>query len=329
MGHELVVFASTGERPKGRLPIKASDEPFVYRNWEMYRYGDRIRDDEPLDLFFDAKPMLKEGYDVLFIEKPTCTPLSKLSGVFNDIKERARVAAIMHEGRIPIHRRFYGLRWDAASVFDERFMRLYGHLLNAEKVAVVPYPCHPIALGSRGDARAKLGLPEEKKMVLAFGLRANALWPIMPILAKVARNIDMCLLILVEHEKFLGIAEALRAKYDFVLLRIDAPSFEDLYTYLHASDAVLLHRPAADYVPVSSSVHLCLGSLRPILCPDNNFFEKCDGVLKYSGPEDLEDKLRLALEEGLPKEVMERALRYIKEREPRKVARELLDLTLS
>jgi len=328
MGHELLVFAPIRERSQGRIPINAQDEPFVYRNWEMHRLGDKIEDDAPLDLFFDPKPLLEGDFEILFVEKPTLTPISKLSEIFDVLKRKAKVVAVMHEGRVPANRRFYNLRWDLAVVFDGRFLNLYGHLLNANRVSVVPFPCHPVVQGDKRRARGELNLPLDGHLVLAFGIRAYGLRPIMPVLERVAKDTGMRLLLLVEHDRFRGEAEALKKSYDFVHLIYDAPSFSKLYTYLHASDALLLHRPAADYVPISSTVHLCLGALRPILCPDNNFFHGCDGVLKYSGPADLEAKLRLVLEDGPPEELLERAKRYIEEREAKKIARRLLELAL-
>jgi len=306
--------------------MNARDEPFVYRNWEMHRLGDKIEDDAPLDLFFDPKALLEEDFEILFVEKPTSIPISKFSRIFDILKRKARVVAIMHEGRVPANRRFYDLRWNLATVFDDRFFNLYGHLLNADRVSVVPFPCHPVIYGDRHEARRELNLPLDDYLALAFGIRAHGLRSIMPVLERVAKDTGMRLLLLVEHERLRREAEALKKSYDFVHLIYDAPSFNRLYTYLHASDVLLLHRPAADYVPISSTVHLCLGALRPILCPDNNFFYGCDGVLKYSGPADLEAKLRLVLEDGPPEELLKRAKRYIEEREAKKIARMLLEL---
>ena len=329
MGHELVVFASRRERPVGRIPVDVEDEPFVRRNWDMYRYGDRIEDDAPLDLFFDPAPMLEEDYEVLIVEKPCTTPLSKLVPIFGELKAKARVLAVMHEGRVPANRNLYRLRWDVATVFDGRFMELYGHLLNAGRVEVVPYPCHPVVEGDRKSARDALGLPDDGAIVMAFGLRARALWPIMPVLDGLAGRYDIRLLILVEHERFMPDALSLRARYGFVMIRRGAPDFEGLYAYLHASDALLLHRPPADYVPVSSTVQLCLGALRPILCPDNNFFEIYgDAVLRYSGPDELEEKLKAVLEGDGLEELIERAREFVLERDPISIAERLLSLAL-
>ena len=327
-GHELIVLASTDERPKGRVPLDRADEPFVKRCWEMYRYGDRIEDDAPLGLFFDPKPFLEEDFDVFFVEKPCSTPLSALSKIFDDIRRKGPVVAIMHEGRPLKNKRFYGLTWDAASLFDERYMALYGRSLPARRVEVIPYPFHPVREGDKGEARSSLGLPEEPTIVLAFGMRAGHLWPVMPILSELADELDIKLLILAKHEEALRASRALRARYGFVEIRREAPAPDRLYRYLHASDAVLLHRRPAPYVPVSSTVHLCLGSMRPILCSDNNFFTPYDGfVIKYRTPGELREKLKAVLNgDSWVGEVLDRARHVIGRFSADKIATRLLDL---
>ena len=297
----------------------------------MYRYGDRIEDDTDRDLFFDPRPFLEEDFDVLFVEKPCSTPLSALSKIFDVLKEKGPVVAIMHEG-IPLkNKRFYDLVWDAVSLFDERYMAIYGRSLPAKRVEIIPYPFHPVHEGDKARARASLGLPEDRDMVLTFGMRAGHLWPVMPILSELADGLDIMLLILAKHEKALKISRALKAKYDFVEIRREAPAPDRLYAYLHASDVVLLHRRSAPYVPVSSTVHLCLGAMRPILCSDNNFFTPYNGfVIKYKTPEELKEKLRAVLNgESFTRDVLNKARQVIRRFSADKIATRLLDLALS
>jgi len=332
-GHELFVFAPIKEVPGDMVLLDAPDESFVIRCWEMHRHGDRLEDDAPLGLQLEPGPLMKAQLDVLFVEKPCSTPLSKLVGMVKALGKRGcRVAAIMHEGVVPRSKHFYQIEWDFASLFDERFFALYGQLIRAKKVAIVPYPFHPIREGDVAGAREALGLPHDAEIVLAFGTRAEFLWPIMPYLASIARRRPLKLLILAKHGKGLKHALALKNRYNFVLVRREAPHYEALYDYLHACNVVLLHRPHRhDYIPLSSTVHLCLGALRPILCPDNNFFEPYDGaVLKYSGPGDLVRKLELALDGGPEvSHVLQRARELIAASSADKVAERLLRLALS
>ena len=330
-GHELVVFASRDERPKGRVPLDRPDEPFVRRCWEMYRYGDRVKDDAPLGLFFDPGPFLEEEFDVLFVEKPCSTPLSALSRIFDSLREKGPVVAIMHEGVVPENRRFYELEWDAATLFDERYMALYGRSIRARRIRIIPYPFHPVCEGDKAGARDALGLPDDRALVLTFGMRASHLWPVMPALSELARELDFTLLILAKHEEALRESRALKGKYDFVKIRREAPPPDRLYRYLHASDAVLLHRRPAPYVPVSSTVHLCLGAMRPIVCSDNNFFTPYDGfVIKYGAPEELKEKLRgVLVGDDIVQEALDRARQVIRRFSADRIASELLRLALA
>ena len=86
--------------------------------------------------------------------------------------------------------------------------------------------------------------------------------------------------------------DALKSRYPFIEVRQEPLSTERLCCYLHASDALLIHKDSAAGVAVASSAYQCLGSGCPIVVHDVNFFETLGGeVLKYSGFEDLSDKL--------------------------------------
>jgi len=327
-GHELIVFAPLDEVLKGRMPVDAPDEDFVRRCWVMHQHADRL--EEAPELFLDMSPLLEEGFDVLFVEKPCSAPLRGLTHIIHELKQKGPVVAIMHAGVVPRPKAFYQIRWDLATVFDKRFYNLYGRLINARRVEIVPYPFHPVVEGDKKAARHALDLPLEAPLLLAFGVRAKHLWPIMPYLAHLADERGLKLLIIAKHGEGLRHALALSTRYGFVEVRRAAPHYEELYTYHHAVDAVLLHRPPADYVPISSTVHLCLGAMRPLICPDNNYFEVYDGaVVKYRDPEDMVAKLELVLEGGaLVEEVLRKARRLIEGRTAKEVAEQLLKLAL-
>jgi len=330
MGHEVVVFASIGERGRGRIPLDVEDEPFVYRNWELYRYGERILDDNKLDLYFDPTPILDEDFDVLVIEKPSSTPIGKLLKILPEIKNKGPVIAVIHEGRRIVNKNFYKAEFDVYTLFDERFERLFKNLLPEDRTFIVPFPCHPIVEGNMMEAREKLGLPmdEDLKIILTFGIRLKYLREILPIFERLSKKYNIMLLMLSKHPESVIAGKEINKHYDFTVFRQEAPPIERLYTYLHASNAVLLHRdPAKDYIPVSSTVHLCLGALRPILCPDNNFFEPFkDEVIKYSNMKEFEEKLRDVLENVGIKKTLKAAKKYLEENSAEKVAQKLLEL---
>ena len=58
---------------------------------------------------------------------------------------------------------------------------------------------------------------------------------------------------------------------------------KELYPYLHASDALLVHKDSAEAIVVPSTANLCLGAGCPILAYNTNFFETFDKeVIKYT-----------------------------------------------
>lgn len=328
-GHEIVVFAPTNERVGGRIPVETADERFVYRNWEMFRYGAKVEDESGLDLYFDPSPVVNEDYDLFVIEKPCLAPLGKLLKIFQLIKRKAITIAVMHEGRVPKNMNFYKFDWDVITLFDERYKKLLADALPADKTYIVPYPCHPIVEGNMLEARSKLGLQQDEntKIVLAYGIRLKNLREVLPIFKKLRKTYDVILLMLSSHEESIGIAKDIAREYKFTTFRKEAPPISRLYTYFHASNAILVHRGPADYLPMSSTVHLCLGSVRPILCPNNNFVETFDGeVMKYSNLDELREKLIDVFEWRSIHSVLSNARRYVIRNSASNVANTLISL---
>ncbi len=104
--------------------------------------------------------------------------------------------------------------------------------------------------------------------------------------------------------------EAVKGRYPFIELRKGDVPVRDLYTYLHASDALLVHKDSAEAIVVPSTANLCMGSDCPILAYNTNFFETFDKeVIKYSG---LKEALLTVFEgKGEVKIVMQHAEEYV------------------
>lgn len=154
LGHEIRVFAPRQyEDDRTRLYF-APDEEFVARNFSFLRYGDRCTDEGLLSsLYLDSGPMLEEEFDLLIVEKPSSTPLRGLCEALPRIKEKARVMAVLHEGRIPENPYFAQVGWDAITVFDARYRNLFSKVFPKELLHVVPFPCHPIDRQERTESR--------------------------------------------------------------------------------------------------------------------------------------------------------------------------------
>ena len=331
-GHEIVVFAPTDERVGGRVPVETEDERFVYRNWEMYRYGAKVEDESSLDLHFDPSPIVKEDYDLFVIEKPCLTPLGKLLKIFDVVKRKATTIAVMHEGRVPKNVNFYKFDWDVITFFDERYKKLLADGIPADKTYIVPYPCHPIVEGNTQEARSKLDLPrdEDTKIILAYGIRLKNLREVFPIFEKLRKTYDVVLLMLASHEESVRAAMDIAREYKFTMFRKEAPPMSRLYTYFHASNAILVHKGPADYLPTSSTVHLCLGSMCPILCPDNNFVEVFDGeIMKYSNLDEMRERLVDVFEGRNVQSILSNARKYVTRNSASNIANILMRLARS
>jgi hypothetical protein len=132
---------------------------------------------------------------------------------------------------------------------------------------------------------------------------------------------------LTSHEESVEAAMNIGREYKFTVFRKEAPPTTRLYTYFHASNAILVHKSSADYLPTSSTVHLCLGSMRPILCPDNNFVEVFDGeIMKYSNLDDLREKLIDVFEWRNVQFVLNNARKYVIKNSASNIANTLMRL---
>ena len=82
--------------------------------------------------------------------------------------------------------------------------------------------------------------------------------------------------------------------YDFIDLQVRPLPLDELYTYLHASDALLIHRESSQKYKavVSSSVCQVLGSGCPILFHESNYIElHGDEIWKYRDFDEMKVKL--------------------------------------
>jgi hypothetical protein len=287
MGHELKVFAPAG---MDLSLIYQQDEPFVRRCYMQDIWGERDRS----DYFFDPRPFLEEDYEILLVEMAGIMPMPELLSIFPQIKRKAKTIHVVHETGLPQDPNWYKFDWDAIVCFDKRYKEFLGKALPQEKIAIIPFPCHPPAHGDRKAARKLLGLPLDKKIVFAYG--ADSVYfhvDLLPVMEKLSRDYPV-LFVLLTHHTQTAVPE-LKSPPKYFMLRDEMPTDDRLYTYLHASDAYIYYgRVSIDGVGVSSCVTTCLGAGRPVLVPGYcNFFDLSGNeVMKYGDFEDLEQKLR-------------------------------------
>jgi len=283
MGHDLKVFAPV----EWDAPQTQEDEPYVVR---CYRLNSGRREKE--GFFFDATPFLEDSFDVFVVQNPELMPMPELLQIYPIIREKAKTVMVVHEGGPPKDPNFYKFRWDAIICFDDRYRKFLSPLFPGERIEIVPYPCHPLSKGDKYEARLRLNLPQDRKIVFNYGLGVFRHLHLLPIMERLSSRYPVHFLTLTDVEDWFELFAGLESRYSFLETRKGPVSIQELYTYLHASDALVIHKDTAAAVVVSSTAYLCLGSGCPILAHDTNFFETLgEEVIKYRSLEEMTQRL--------------------------------------
>lgn len=322
MGHELKVFA-----PKGldMALLCREDEPFVHRCFMQDVWGQRERE----NYFFDPRPFLEEDYEIFLMEMAYLMPMAEVLEVFPQIRKKAKTVLVVHETGLPSDPDWYRFEWDRIVCFDERYKAFLAQAFPEDRISILPFPCHPPLYGDRNEARLRLGLPLDKKIVFAYGFNLiRTHMGFLPVIENLSRDYPVLLVFVTHHD-----AASVDLPPKFLIVRDELPTTAGLYTYLHASD-VYVHYVRGDEfktqgVGVSSSVATCLGAGRPVLVPSYcNFFDLSgEEVIKYGDRNQLEQRLRDVFEDApYIKENLLAAEQYATRNSGSAIARRFLDL---
>lgn len=320
-GHQLKVFAPL---EYGHTSLTQKDEPWVRR---IYRLNPERFDYQPKEsLFFDSATFLEEDYDAFIVEGLGLMLSKELLKIFPEIKEKSKTYLVIHEsclGEIPNCNKF---DWNKIICFDKRYRNFLIKVFPPDKIKIIPYPCHPMEIGDKKEAREKLGLPLEKRIIFIYGLDVHRYLHLIPLIERVNRRYPLLFLVITTHRDWFDLFNSLKNRYSFIEARRKTQSLAKLYQYLHASDVLLLHKDNAPGVVLSSTAHLALGSGCPILGKDTNFFEKFDKeVIKYRNLGELAERLE-DIFEGRIKENREAAEQYVKENSSFRIAQKFEEL---
>ena len=319
-GHELKVLAPV---EKEIQPVTGADELYVTRCYTMDReFIKGIL--KPLTL--DPKPFLELDYDVFIVQNLELMPMPPLLKLWPRIKEKAATILVIHEGYLPPYPEFYAFDWDAIVCFDQRYVDLFGRKFPKQKINVIPYPYHSWQPGQKEAARIALGLPPDKKIVLSYGIAIHQHFVALPALEELSRTYDLMYLVLPAEGKSDIVARA-QARYGFMEVRGVAPTVDELYTYLHAADALLLYKQSPNIV-VCSTVYLCAGSGCPIVVSEGRYTEALgDEVLKYRDFDELKEVLSDIFNGHVANDKSVRA--FVRDHEAARVAQQFIDLATS
>ena len=310
MGHKITVFSFIKDDFHGE-GFTGEDEDFVVRCFGT---------DEGTK-YLDARPFLTSTYDIFVVEDLEMLPKDPLSKIFSLIKRKAKTVHIIHENALPENPAFYQFDWDAVVYFDERQSFLRDVYRNTY---YIPFPCFPPRQSDKEQARRKLNLPLDRKIVLSFCQRGYSLF--LP-----ERNHELeGVVFLIIGPEHLDVLEKFSPDPDTVIREKDVLSKERFDDYLFASDAVVLHKfQSLRAAVVSSTAFQALGAGCPILVPRvSDYFRPLSlEVLRYADRDELRANLIDVLEGDLKsKKAREAALTYTQRYCPENIAKSYIEL---
>jgi len=304
LGHKLIVFSAI-EHPDAR-PTGQLDEEYVIRNFSVKNVHPYTRAS-----YFDPSSIFESNYEVFVAQNVERLPAEKLLEIWHNIKEKAKTIMVVHEGKAPDDPLYYKFDWDAIVCFDDRYREFLVKYWSEKIIHKIPYPYAPYKPGDKIKARQKLGLKHNQKIVFSFGFRADDILPVLPALKKLSSDFDLKYLVVLNPKCNWKIVDEQRKEYDFLDLKIKALTIDEIYTYLYASDALLIHRESNKKYKavISSTVCQVLGAGCPIVFHDSNYIETYGNeIIKYKDSEDLVEKLKKLFVEGFDREIVKKFL---------------------
>ena len=316
MGHDLKIFTFLTDDYHGE-EITAENEPFV-----SPCFGTSMGTN-----FLDPRPILSSDYYFFLVQDLGLLPKDKLAKIFPCIKRKAKTVHIVHDNAPSASPDFYQHDWDAVVYFDLRqedfLKRIY-----RERAHYIPFPCFSRRRGDKAEARRKLDLPLDKKIVIVFCRRSYL--PYLPQLPSPDLK-NVLFLILTNRENQEGWPQTKETK-----VRQEKIFPHSLFDeYLFAADALILHKMSTapqEIGILSSTTYQCLGTGCPILAPRlSDFFWPFDReVLKYGDRKELKELLLDIFEEGERyRESQAAAEKFVAEHSPKKIAHRFIELLKS
>lgn len=314
MDHELRIFSFLKSDFHGTA-IVDQDEEYVFRCFST------CTRERPL---LDARPFLEFHPDVFIAQDLGMLPMDNLAKIFHHLRREARTITVIHERMLSSKPSFYQFEWDAIVCVDRRYVDFLKKAFPEGKIYVIPHPYNKWTVGDKIQARKKLDLPLDKKIILNFGQRVKEFKETLPAISELQSSYPVLVLVVAKKE----IEELRRETALPVEIRKESPGIERLYEYLHASDAMVLHRKSLEGVVYSSTTYQCLGSGCPIVALNSNFFEPFgEEVLKYDDLDGLKKCLVDIFEERERYEKAKlKAERVVKKNSPKEIATKFIKL---
>ncbi|MFH1798188.1 MAG: glycosyltransferase [Candidatus Omnitrophota bacterium] len=321
-GVDLKVFTFYRHSYHGTALTKSpeEEESYVTRCFTVYSSPDPK---------LETAPLLEEAYDIFVVEDLGMLPMKQLHSIFPQIKKKAKTVNIIHDGELSEKKEFFKFDWDHVVCFDERYYDFLKEAYPEDKLSIIPYPSYPLKTGDKKEAREKLNLPRDKKIVLMFGQAPKHALDTTMVLERLSEKYDIMLLLVTEVEEVLAEFRSIRAKVKIDLKIVEeSPDMNRLYEYLYAADCMIYNKKSMPVIVVASTAFQCMGSGCPIVSLDSNFvYSFGKEVIKYHTFYELEDNLIDVFEKGKKYQEYQKALAdYLKEKSAGPTADKFLDL---
>jgi len=308
-GHEVTVFSHIKSDFHGE-GFTGEDEDYVTRC-----FGTQKTD------FLDPRPILRSNFDVLVVQDLRMLPVESLSKVFPVIKHRARTIHVVHENTLPEEPWFYQFDWDGVVYFDERqgFLNdVYPH------AKLIPFPCYGTRQGEKTEARKRLNLPLDKRIVYVFCHRSYE-----PFLRDLQEDLKEEAVLLYVIPPGYQMVEKEEPPPWMIIREEKILTKERFDDYLFASDCLVLHKFESSYLGVvSSTAFQALGAGCPIFVPKrSDYFRPLqDELLHYSDVSELNKMLlQFFRDEEMRKIVLDAANGFVERNSPEVIARLFID----
>jgi len=310
MGHELTVFTFMKEDFHGE-GFTGDDEDYVIRC-----IGTRKTN------YLDPRPILAADFDIFVVQDLNMLPVESLAKIFPLIRKKAKTVHIVHENALPEEAWFYQFDWDGVVYFCHRQNSLGSVYPEAKRIH---FPCFSLRKKDKMEARKKLGLPLDKKIIYEFCQRGYK-----PFLRNLPEELKKKAVLLVVIPLSCEFLEEDSPPSWMIIHREEALSHEKFDDYLFASDAVIFHKFQSRYhAVVSSTTFQALGTGCPILVPGQSdfFFPFKNEVVRYADIEDLRKTLVELMENGERyKALREKAEQFVKKNSAGRIAEEHIKL---
>jgi|AntAceMinimDraft_16_1070373.scaffolds.fasta_scaffold68287_1 hypothetical protein len=318
LGYKLDVFTFFGSSFHG-TNITGKDEDYVERCFTVS--GDKIQK-------LNAVPFITKDYDYFIVEDLGMLPNDLLAKIFHRIKGKAKVINVVHDYELTQNPSFYQFEWDAIIAFDQRYYNFLIKGYDKDKVNIIPYPAHQMKKGDKRAAREKLGIPQDKKIILTFGPAAALIAPLIPTIAKLKEEYPVKLLAVTKNNEALNMINAFKnAELMDIEIREEAPDIDHLYDYLYASDLLLINK-SSERIVLSSTIYQCIGSGCPIVALNSTFTELYkESIIKFSDMEELISGIKSVFDQGDKyKTLIKEAENFVTENSSIVIAQKFIDL---